>query len=181
MDELTTFQEIDPKPDLKMYLLSLYKNILNKKEEVLTQELLTQLLSDSFTSETIEMEDSWLEIIRSPERDKAYRKKNNANDLGFFSKPGNYGWEDMEFTLQVLRFQIAELHKMEGKQLDNQMKEYGVASETGTPWYNFDPISNLSSGIKKLSTSVDKPTTADWSVIGTILQLGRMNLLTSQK
>ncbi len=174
-EEVVKFKETTPDRDLKTYLLAVYRNILGLKEEVLTQELLTKILSDSFTSDAIPMDESWLAISIKPERDKMYRKAKIADDIGFFTKPEHTGWSDFEFTEEVLRFQIAELHKMEGNQLENQMKEYGVASETGTPWYNFDPLSNLGSGIQQLIDQRYHVHAIDWSIIGLIFQHGRIN------
>ncbi|GAB5525533.1 MAG: hypothetical protein Roseis2KO_34050 [Roseivirga sp.] len=174
-ESITGFNVSAPERDLKRYLLALYRNMLALKEEVLTQELLTKMLFDSFTSEAMTMDESWLGISIKPERDKMYRKAQNADDLGFFTRPEHTGWSDFEFTEEVLRFQIAELHKMEGNQLENEMKEYGVASETGTPWYNFDPISNLSSGIQQLIDQQYHVDTIDWSIVGLIFQHGRVN------
>lgn len=174
-ENIIKFKEAAPERDLKTYLLSVYRHILALKEEVLTQGLLTKILHDSSTSEAMPIDESWLAISIKPERDKMYRKAKNADDIGFFTKPEHSGWSDFEFTEEVLKFQIAELHKMEGNQLENQMKEYGVASETGTPWYNFDPVSNLDSGIQQLIDKQYHVDAIDWSIIGLIFQHGRIN------
>lgn len=174
-EQIMKLKESEPERDLQSYLQALLKNLLAFKDEELTQELLTKLLSDSFTSEAIAMDESWLDITLKPEKDKMYRKTKSADDIGFFTRPEHSGWSDFEFTQEVLRFQIAELHKMEGNQLENQMREYGVASETGTLWYNFDPVSNLESGVKQLIEQKYQVESIDWSIVGLIFQLGRVN------
>ncbi|MCE7991169.1 MAG: DUF3137 domain-containing protein [Roseivirga sp.] len=174
-DQLAGLKEIESDYDLQTYLQALYRNILHYKGEPITQQLLVSLLSDSFSSEPLSMDDSWLMISRSPEIDKVYRETQDADDMGFFTKPEHSGWSDFEFTEEVLKFQIAELYKMEGSQLDNAMKHYGVASETGTPWYNFDPVTNLDSGIRQLIDQQYHVDAIDCSIIGLIFQHGRVN------
>lgn len=155
------FKETTPERDLQTYLQALYKNLLAQQEDILTQEVIVQLLSDSFTSEPQPMEDSWLEITTSPGINKRnIQVKESAS---------------MTFTQEVLKFQIAELEKMKGNQRGNAMRQYGVASETGTPWYNFDPCDNLTSGINQLLKQSEVSKKTDWSLIGVLLQLGRVN------
>ncbi len=173
--QVNDFKDHVPARDLISYLLALYPSIQNNKEEVLTQELLVTLLSESFSSEPMEMDPSWLSISTIPERDKMYRRTKNTEDLDSYAKPESRGWSNLAFTEEVLKFQIAELYKMRGNQLENDMKQYGVASETGTPWYNFDPLSNMSSGIRQLIARNPESADIDWSVIGLIFQLGRVN------
>lgn len=173
--QISGLKKVESDYDLQTYLQALYGNILSYKDEVFTQKLLIELLTSSFSSEPIPMEEPWLKITQSPEIDKSYRKTKRADDLGFFSKPEHRGWSNLAFTEEVLQFQIAELHKMRGNQLENDMKQYGVASETGTPWYNFDPVSNMTSGIKLLIAKDYEPDKIDWSIIGLIFQLGRVN------
>lgn len=80
------------------------------------------------------------------------------------------------FTVEVIQFQIAELHKMQDKQFKNEYKYFGINSETKNTWYNFDPFTNLECGINGLlQQPVDDHSEflAEWPIIGLLLEIGR--------
>lgn len=86
--------------------------------------------------------------------------------------------EDFAFLLQVLTFQIAELRRMSGKQLDNQYRYFGVESETGHYWYNFEPFANLESGIRGYMDNIregKRPSEIiTWKALADMIELGRI-------
>ena len=71
----------------------------------------------------------------------------------------------MDFTQNVLIFQIAELHRMRDKELQNPQRYSGINSETDNWWYNFDPFTNLECGAEWFLDSADSEEddiSADW-------------------
>jgi hypothetical protein len=87
--------------------------------------------------------------------------------------------DSIDFTIAVLEFQIAELHRMRGKQLESKQKYGGIDSETGHRWYNFDPHANLSCGASGLGDLEFEENDDDvfnytWGLIGELLETGRV-------
>lgn len=146
----TQFKEIT----LENYLLRLYGNILDNKDEQLTIDFILNLLRQSFTSVPVEFNKQWLNSIEPPD------------DTTTLS-PINY-------TLEVLKFQIAELHKMKGKQLEDEYRHYGIDSETDHRWYNFSPFMNLECGARCMVDNKIEIKNVDWSFIGNLLEMGRI-------
>jgi hypothetical protein len=144
--------------DLEEYLLAVYKNVLNYKDSKATVELILKILQDSFTTESYSFDNTWLKIVKPPE----------SNNKELFISNG------IAYTLEVLKFQIAELHKMRGKQLDDKYRYFGVQSEAGNSWYNFDPIGNLECGARCLCDGNSSIEIIDWSFIGILLEMGRI-------
>lgn len=85
-------------------------------------------------------------------------------------------FDGIDYAIAVLQFQVAELHKMKGKQLADQWRSMGIDSETGNRWYNFDPISNISCGVRWFLDAGDEDDIfdADWETLGHLLEMGRI-------
>ncbi|GHU26826.1 hypothetical protein AGMMS50256_05050 [Betaproteobacteria bacterium] len=88
--------------------------------------------------------------------------------------------QGIDYAIAVIEFQIAELHRMAGKQLENEYKYFGIDSETGNRWYNFDPHTNLECGARGLGFADpdeedEIPETVDysWRLLGELLETGR--------
>ena len=79
------------------------------------------------------------------------------------------------YTQAVILFQIAELHRMRGKELQDKQRYMRITSETGYDWYNFDALSLLECGAQGLSDYIGKEETIpnDWHFLGDLLDLGR--------
>ncbi len=157
-----------PKRDLEEYLLALYKGVEAHKHLELTDELGLGLLMKAFEEEPLRFPEAWLSCIAPPDEyllpDPEDTHK--ADDLETIAP--------YEYTREVIKFQIADLHKMRGKQLENEFRYFGLSSETGKRWYNFDPFTNLECGARcMLDTGFDF-STMDWSFIGVLLENGRM-------
>ncbi|CAK7028739.1 hypothetical protein [Saezia sanguinis] len=168
-DEIGLLENNLQSRDLKTYLLALYKILTDGKEQYVRQQasrqLVLEVLKQAITSEPACFNDAWLDLAESP-------------DVEQISASGSDPVAGMAYSLAVLKFQIAELHKMQGKQLQNEDRYYGIESETGNWWYNFDPFSNLSCGIECMSDweEEEEGTEKDtgWFFIGRLLELGRM-------
>ena len=68
------------------------------------------------------------------------------------------------YTQAVILFQIAELHRMKDKELHNEMRSFGITSETGYDWYNFNPLDLLECGARGLCDYIGEDETIpnDW-------------------
>ncbi|KPH12435.1 hypothetical protein [Chryseobacterium sp. ERMR1:04] len=156
--------------DLETYLLALLKLVEQEIKQPLTADLLSKLLLDAFTSEPKEFESEWLKIVEAPDEKTIYEniphtRKDSSEDIGVY------------YSIAVLKFQIAELHKMKGKQLDDKEKYFGIDSETGNRWYNFDPDSILECGMSCFldhGGEDDEEFEVSWQTLGDLLEMGRI-------
>ena len=174
------YEKIDDLPqdhenrDLEEYLLALYRNVQKYKEEKLTYDLVFKMISEAFTSEAAIFDNGWLSYETPPDVNRMSRKFTNPEISNAIDKTNRSQLEAFEFTEAVLRFQIAELHKMRGKQLSDEFRYFGIDSETGNRWYNFDPFGNLECGARCMVDGEDSFDTLEWSFIGELLENGRI-------
>lgn len=176
-EQITALSEKHENRDLEEYLISLYTLVEKNKEQKMTGELLLQLLSDAFTTATIPFKKEWLACDKPPHDNGIIRKLTNPDLKDDFDRTFYTDIDGVEFTLEVLKFQIAELHKMRDKQLKNEYRYFGIRSETGHDWYNFDPFSNLECGARCLvdnADSEDEEIEIGWHTIGMLLEDGRI-------
>ncbi|MDO4880647.1 MAG: hypothetical protein Q3983_05145 [Capnocytophaga sp.] len=140
--------------DLETYLLALYDLALQHQEEVCTPTLCLELLEQAFTATPAPYNETWTAIRTMPE----------ADNMSAF-----------DYTKAVIVFQIAELHRIRGKELNNEMRGFGLTSETGYDWYNFDPFTLLECGARGLSDYIgeEEMIPNDWYFLGQLLDLGR--------
>ncbi|MDR2918046.1 MAG: hypothetical protein LBV72_01605 [Tannerella sp.] len=163
--------------DLEEYLLALYALVEKHKEREITAELLMRLLSEAFTAPPAPFREEWLAYDKVPHDNGIIRKFTNPDLKDDFDRTFYTHSEGVEFTLEVLKFQIAELHKMRGKQLIDKYRYFGIDSETGHRWYNFDPFTNLECGVRCLddnSDSDDEEIEIGWHTLGVLLEDGRI-------
>ncbi|AWH84713.1 hypothetical protein HYN59_06075 [Flavobacterium album] len=143
---------------LETYLLSLLKLVEKEKSrEDVPAELFLQILQDAFTSEPAKFNPEWLKIKKAP--------KENPNASGY------------DYAVAVIQFQISDLRKMKGKQLDDPYKTMGIDSETGERWYNFDPMGNLECGARCCvdgGSDENEYELLDWGFLGQLLEMGRI-------
>lgn len=153
--------------DLETYLLALLKLVEQEKNQTLTADLLLKLLHDACTSEPKKIDNEWLKIVKAPDEEAVYKKvsNNSLKDIGIY------------YTIAVLQFQIAELHKMKGKQLNDEGRSFGIDSETGNRWYNFDPYSILECGMRcylDYCEDDEQEFEVSWQTLGDLLEMGRI-------
>jgi hypothetical protein len=139
--------------NLEEYLLALHGLILPKQNEPVSLSLFLELFESAFTAEAYPFNFEWLSITEEPEEDK----------------PGN----PFEYTLAVIRFQVAELFKMRGKQLIDEMRYMGIESETGVWWSNFDPFTNLECAARWVLDGPGETLPITWATPGVLLEAGR--------
>ena len=171
--DLIIDQELPKELSLQTYLLALMAEIESNKDEELTQDLVKRIMVDSLSTEQpMELNPKWLEIRSAPSFEVKYQTNATAEALDAMTAD-DFEWEKIDFSLEVLRFQVAELEKMADNQLSNPMREFGISSPTGTPWYNFTVSDNLEAGLKALIDNKGEEMEADWSIFGLWLQYGR--------
>ena len=79
----------------------------------------------------------------------------------------------------MIIFQVTELHRLRGQELQNELRHYGITSETGYSRYNFDPPTLLecSAGLED-SLREEAVVAGDWPLLGGLSDLGRYSGLT---
>lgn len=164
--------------DLETYLLSLLKLVEQEKTQVLTADLLLNLLQNAFISEPKKFNPDWLNIMTAPDENIMSKKFTNPEIEYSIDKSVVLTQSGIDYTIAVLHFQISELHKMKGKQLNDEMRYFGINSETGNRWYNFDPMTNLECGTRCVLDGDDnddsKEFIVSWQTLGELLEMGRI-------
>lgn len=163
--------------DYEAFLLALLSLVEREKEQPPTAELMLRLLKEAFTAEPAEFNPEWLRM--GPPDDSILYVSNvqHEEDDEEWEEPDAPEMTLHDYTVAVLQFQIGEFHSMRGKQLDNPMRGYGLSSDSGYDWYNFDPFMNLECGARCLfdgSRNVDAELPVDWSLLGELLEMGRI-------
>ena len=140
--------------DLEEYLLALFSLVKKHEKEPFSPELCIEIIQKAFTETPMSFDEKWLSVCDAPDEEKG-----------------------MAFTQNVLIFQIAELHRMRDKELQNPQRYSGINSETDNWWYNFDPFTNLECGAEWFLDSADSEEddiSADWGFLGKLLEIGRV-------
>ena len=82
------------------------------------------------------------------------------------------GWKEFE---QTILFQIADLQRMRGGALDNELRYFGVQSPTENTWYNFDSLGFLECGLAGISDGFGKfQFESNWGSFQLFLEYGRL-------
>jgi len=154
-EEICRLPEKFKNRDLETYLSALLMLLEKQEQENMDADKLLYLIHTAFASEPKKFDTHWYSLKIAPD-DKS---------------------TNPYFTSDVLKFQIAELHKMQGKQLINEMRYFGITSETGNVWYNFDPFTNFECGVKCLidrSENEEQEFIVNDQTLGEILEMGRI-------
>jgi hypothetical protein len=138
--------------DMEEYLLALYLLVLENKDREPSLKLFLELFEKAFAGEPWKFDPAWLLIT--------------VNPCTF------EGETTIDYTLEIIRFQAAEFHKMKGNQLENELRYLGVQSETGNTWYNFDPHTFLECAARCMEDGNHNPAIS-WGVLGDILDMGK--------
>lgn len=154
--------------NLEEYWRSMYPLVIQKKHKKPTLELFFELIKDSIENPPIKLNADWLKSINPPESNLFEEEvKNGEKEL----KSDN---DEFEFFLKVLEFQIAELHKMKDKELKNEHRYFGINSETGNRWFNFDPMGILDCGLSGMESNGFNKDLENWIFLGEIIEMGRI-------
>lgn len=153
---------------LEEYWRSMYPLAIKKKHQKPTLKLFFELIKESIDNPIIKLNKDWLRSINPPESNLFEEEvKKGEKDL----KSDN---DEFEFFLKVLEFQIAELHKMKDKQLKNEHRYFGIDSETGNRWFNFEPIGILECGLSGMDANGLNKDLENWIFLGEIIEMGRI-------
>ncbi|MFN8394187.1 MAG: hypothetical protein U0176_05870 [Bacteroidia bacterium] len=163
--------------DLEEYFLALLALVERERKQEPTAELMLQLLREAFTAKPAEFDPEWLKL--GPPDDSILYVSNvqQEEDDEEWEQPDEPEMTMHDYTVAVLKFQIGEFHSMRGKQLENPMRGFGLSSDSGHDWYNFDPFMNLECGARCLldgSKNKDAELQVDWSMLGELLEMGRI-------
>jgi hypothetical protein len=162
--------------DLEDYLRALYSIVQREQTQSMTEELFFTILAEAYSEEPAPFCDAWLTRTESPDRNTLIRKFTNSEFRDLVSHPVVTDVSGIDFTIAVLEFQIAELHLMRDKQLKDDQRYFGIDSEAGNRWYNFDPNANLECGARGLEDTYEgggEPQYT-WGLIGELLETGRV-------
>lgn len=162
--------------ELKDFLLAMYPLLETHKDNEPSLKLVLEIIDKSLVSKAIETDPEWLRVEKSPSGTGLMRK---LTAPGIKHLQNEFAIEDiqaraMEFTYNVIKFQVAELTRMTGKQLDNNLRSLGVISETGHDWYNFSALTVIECGLACMIDNNDDLKNIDWSFIGHLLEDGRI-------
>lgn len=137
---------------LNRFLIGLHEQMLENRGKEASFSLFLQIIKKALSNENSDFNEEWLDITDPP-------------DMGQL--------EAFEYALQVVRFQIAELVKMDIEKLSLEEEMFGIESDDGHTWYNFDPFTNIERGIQGLidAATGEKIT---WVTLGEILETGRI-------
>jgi hypothetical protein len=145
-----------PNQELELYLRALYSTILTKQEQEPSLALFALIFEEAFTNVPIAFNENWLQMTEPP--DPAMYVNTSA----------------INYIVAVLAFQIADLHKMKDKQLNDEFHYFGLQSTTGNDWYNFDPFTFLESGVRSLIDHSEEIEPVGWRTLGEIIEMGRI-------
>lgn len=169
-------------PDLEVYLRSLLGLVQKYQNQPPSLDLFYNLIDESFKAQPIEFDEQWLKISDPPIEDYELMpsEAGEEDEVGveLVRRDPAGGKEDFDFLVRVLTFQIAELKRMQGNQLESKYRYFGVESEKGHYWYNFEPFDNIGSGIRGYIDTIKEGVRSEgkisWKSLADILELGRI-------
>jgi len=160
LKEIVNYQKKYSKSYLN-FLLSLHPLIIKNKDKKTDFNFISQLIFKSFTTKPIEFNLEWKKRI-SPTINKLMTFDENNIQL------------EINLLLETIEFQAAELKSMEGKQLENPNRFFGVESDQNNTWYNFEIIEIFSCGMRGLNDNDSKTYNFSWINLAQILEMGRI-------
>ncbi|MEL6950490.1 MAG: hypothetical protein AAGM16_10315 [Pseudomonadota bacterium] len=139
--------------ELESYLLAIWTNCLPMSESDPPWHRLAETVATAFELEPMPVPFGWRERKVAPE----------LND--------DSGWNEFEETLLV---QVADLRRMSGGVLEDNHRYLGVQAPSGSPWYNFDPVSFIECGLAGMSATIDQFTfKSNWGGFKLFLECGQ--------
>jgi len=158
-EELYKLDNSTLRRDFIDYFLALFKLLEENKSRSVTFELAIKLLALAYTSETYKLESDWLKIKDRP-KVEAF-SESIEQDNGY------------KFLLEVIKFQIAELHRMKEKPPTEDECMYGYTSSTGHRWSNFEQVFNFRCGIRCMGDNSQNTNEISWKYIALAFEYGR--------
>jgi len=143
---------------LEVYLSALLRSVSRLRDQQPTWNLLALTLAWAFEDTPQNFNRAWLLQTEPP---------------ASVAQPGNMRTDSFEDLVQLLRFQIADLHRMaQSGKFEEPICEDGIESLTGHRWFNFNPASFLESAANAMS-QYPANGTCSWRELMTFLWLGQ--------
>lgn len=159
-DALSGIETNPQNRNFEEYMLALYGLLLNTSPQSCSASLLLGLLKEAYHAPVYPFDDEWLDSAAQPEFEDLITAKNQED--GF------------SLLLNVMRFQIAELHRIGEKWPSEEEQMYGYTSPTGTRWENLQPIYNLKSGIRCMKDYKMDTEKITWQYLAAAFEFGRV-------
>lgn len=146
------------------YLRKLLGQIMLNKGIKPTSELFLQLFESALNSKPIKITNDWFDI----------------KEPGLFSNMEEIeklNISDYDYTLDTIKFFVADLKRMEENELKDPMRGYGITSPSGARWYNFTMCSFIEAAFALLDESSDIEMDDEelpWYYIASILIVGKI-------
>ena len=148
---------------LEGYLCSVLREVSSQQHERPTWRLLAQILADGFSTPPPPFDPTWLQSIKPPEFIIG------LHPIRFDPSA------DVQHLLQMLHYQIADLHRMaEVGTIHDPQRYYGIDSPTGYWWYNFDVATFLACASAGLSSHRREAYECSWDALASTLWLGQL-------
>lgn len=161
---------------LEEYLRSLLMLVYQNQDKKPSITLFQQMITQAFETPPIALDQEWMKITDPPIED--YEIEFTESEVELVEKPSSSPEEDLAYLTHALKFQIAELNRMEGKKVGDKEPYFGLESETGHYWNNFDPFGNLESGLRgyidNIKGGAQKADRVTWKTLAEIIELGRI-------
>ncbi|MDJ1469452.1 hypothetical protein QNI19_13925 [Cytophagaceae bacterium DM2B3-1] len=178
-DQIYSFPNRYTNRNLEEYLRALYMLVMSHSHIQPNAFLFVQLLEEAFTAVASDINLQWLDYRNAPDANIVSHKFTNPLIRTNIDKSVQTKLTNFEYLIAVLTFQIAELYQMRDKELKNELRYYGVTSESGNIWNNFDPFTNLQCGIDCYIDNLEEEPykteiPSDWAFLGQLLEFGRI-------
>jgi len=168
------------KPDyqrsLEEYLRSLWVLVGRNQHQPVSHTLLGHMLAEAFVTEPAAFDPAWLQYEQPLDwsyEDGRYVLKTFVGDEERIIEDHV---DEFRILIHTIEFQIADLRRMRGNQLEDMNRHMGLISPTGNDWYNFDVFTYLRCSTRGMvDNSRDTPFEGcDWVELAAILELGRL-------
>lgn len=150
----------------------------------ITLGLFVSLLREGFAAEPVPFDPGWSKHARPPRNHwvvpvdipRLWLHADKEELTSLRSRT-----DEFECFVETLLFQIADLHSMTSRQMEDKWKYLGLKSPRGNDWYNWDPVSYLEQGTAGLLAHLernhlvgadDQP--CNWATFAFFLEMGRL-------
>lgn len=145
---------------LEDYLRAVLRAVIEHEHDSYTWKLQARILTDGLSLTPLPFDQVWMEYTGPGELVRANSEEDLTNVY--------------EAALSLLKYQIADLHRMaEAGTINNPLRYYGIDSPTGNRWYNFTPDGFLECAYAWLSGVRGDFSECSWFDFGLLLWAGQ--------
>ncbi len=178
---ITDKQEGENIDSVENHLLSLWAVIKKYEKYEPSYSLFANILAEAFETQPCQFDEQWLSYendIFWVYQNDSFAIKEYRNDEWIVTENNV---NDFEILKHVIFFQIADLHRMNSRQLNDPYRYLGIDSPTGNRWYNFDVVTYWECATAGMEACLDMPDhprkksfdICTWATLAKLLQLGR--------